>query len=76
MMANAGRDVIFWKRWPWLNIKWYDSNNSFIREDGAYGTLTTIVNQVDGIQYALDSINNLHASDTKIYESHYAMTQE
>ena len=61
----------------WLNIKWYDGiKPDPIREDGAYGVVTTIVNPVDGNQYGVNSIMDLHDPNTRIYEAHYAMTKE
>jgi len=54
----------------WLNIKWYDANNTLLREDGAYGVVTT----VNGTP--VKSILNLADPNTKIYEAHYGMTQE
>jgi hypothetical protein len=60
----------------WLNIKWYDSNNQLIREDGQYGPVVTITNPVDGSLYEVNSIMDLHDPNTKIYEAHYAMTKE
>jgi hypothetical protein len=61
----------------WLNIKWYDSNNTLLREDGAYGGLgATFTNPVDGTQFEPKSILDLHAPNTKIYEVHPAITQD
>jgi len=60
----------------WLNIKWYDINDALIREDGAYGPVTTITNPVDGASYAVNSILDLHDPNTKVYEAHYGLTQE
>lgn len=57
----------------WLNIKWYDDSNSLRREDGAYGEITTSIN---GVPTQVKTILNLDDSNTKIYEAHYAMTQE
>jgi hypothetical protein len=57
----------------WLNIKWYDSENRKLREDGEYGPLNVTV---DGASYAVQTILNLDDPNTKIYEAHYAMTQE
>ncbi|MGD8596287.1 MAG: fibronectin type III domain-containing protein [Anaerolineae bacterium] len=57
----------------WLNIKWYDSNNSLIREDGAYGPIEVVL---DGESISVNTILNLHDPNTKIYEAHYGMTQE
>ncbi len=61
----------------WLNIKWYDGiNPDPIWEDGAYGNVATVTNPVDGMQYDVNSIIDLYGPNTKIYEAHYAMTQE
>jgi hypothetical protein len=60
----------------WLNIKWYDRNQNLLREDGAYGQVATITNPMDGQQYGVNSILNLNDPNTKIYETHYAMTKE
>lgn len=57
----------------WLNIKWYDSSNSLLREDGAYGPLTV---NIDGVPTPIQTILDLNGPNTKIYEAHYAMTQE
>ncbi|MGD8793983.1 MAG: hypothetical protein PVF47_15635 [Anaerolineae bacterium] len=57
----------------WLNIKWYDSSNTLLREDGAYGPLAVTV---PGVPANVDSILDLSDPNTKIYEAHYGMTQE
>ena len=57
----------------WLNIKWKDSNDNLIQEDGAYGTMTVYIN---GTATPVKTILNLEDPNTKIYEAHYAMTQE
>ncbi len=54
----------------WLNIKWYDANNTLLREDGKYD----VVASINGAQ--VKSIVNLSDPNTKIYEAHYGMTQE
>ncbi len=54
----------------WLNIKWYDSNQTLLREDGKYD----VVASVNGVP--VKSIVDLHGTNTKIYEAHYGMTQE
>lgn len=54
----------------WLNVKWYDTNNSLLREDGKYD----VVASVNGTP--VKSIVNLADPNTKIYEAHYGMTQE
>lgn len=54
----------------WLNVKWYDSTNTLLREDGKYD----IVTSVNGT--SVKSIVDLNDPNTKIYEAHYGMTQE
>lgn len=67
----------------WLNIKWYDLNNALLREDGKYGPLfdasgnpVKVTNPATGTQVHVESILNLDDPNAKIYEAHYAMTQE
>lgn len=55
----------------WLNIKWYDSNNVLVQEEGAYGTVDVLI---DGVQTSVETI--LDPEHTRIYEAHYGMTQE
>jgi hypothetical protein len=57
----------------WLNIKWYDSTNGLVREDGAYGDLVVTL---DGAPKTVKTIKNLEDPNIRIYEAHYAMTQE
>jgi hypothetical protein len=54
----------------WLNVKWYDTANTLLREDGKYD----VVASVNGTP--VKSIANLDDPNTKIYEAHYGMTQE
>jgi hypothetical protein len=68
----------------WLNIKWYDSEDNLLREDGAYGPLVdgngdpvTVTNPADGlVDIQVESIMDLHDPNARIYEAHYAMTSE
>jgi hypothetical protein len=67
----------------WLNIKWYDSAGTLIREDGAYGPLTdsndvevTVPNPAGGPDVQVESILDLNDPNTKIYEAHMGMTKE
>jgi len=61
----------------WLNIKWYDSNNVLVREDGEYGPIgVTIPNPAGGPDVEVESIIDLHDPNTRVYEAHYAMTKE
>jgi hypothetical protein len=54
----------------WLNVKWYDSSNILLREDGKYG----VVASVNGTP--VKSIVDLNDPNTRIYEAHYGLTQE
>ncbi|KPJ51820.1 hypothetical protein AMJ39_09225 [candidate division TA06 bacterium DG_24] len=55
----------------WLNVKWYDTNNVLLREDGEYGPIGVWMSGVE-----VESILDLEDPNTEIYEAHYAMTQE
>ncbi len=57
----------------WLNVKWYDSGGALLREDGRYGALTVTI---AGQPQVVNTILNPADPNTKIYEAHYAMTQE
>jgi hypothetical protein len=54
----------------WLNIKWYDDNNTLLREDGQYD----VVASVNGTP--VWSIVDLTDPNTRIYQALYGMTQE
>ena len=67
----------------WLNIKWYDDNNNLLREDGEYGYIkdesdanVQVLNPADGSLVNVESIVDLDDPNTRIYQAHYAMTQE
>jgi hypothetical protein len=67
----------------WLNIKWYDSNNNLIREDGAYGPLVDITgnpvmvrNPANDQMVQVESILDLHGRNTKIYEAKPGISKE
>jgi hypothetical protein len=57
----------------WLNIKWYDDVGAPLREDGEYGWLTV---DIDGSATEIRTILNPADPNTKIYEAHYAITQD
>ncbi len=57
----------------WLNVKWYDSAHTLLREDGAYGALTA---DIGGTPTQVKTILDLDDPNTKIYEAHYGLTQE
>ena len=56
----------------WLNIKWYDTNDVLLREDGEYGPLNGVI--ANGI--TVKSILDLSGTNTRIWEAHMGMTQE
>ncbi len=61
----------------WLNIIWYDGSNMLLREDGAYGPIgASIPNPAGGPDVQVESIVDLNDPNTKIYETHYAITKE
>lgn len=67
----------------WLNMKWYDAQETLLREDGAYGPLTnggnpvTVLDPADGAtQVQVRSLQDLHDPNTRIYEAHYGITRE
>lgn len=65
----------------WLNIKWYDLNGDLIREDGEYGPLPGVsatYTATDGTTttFTPESLLDLDGTNTRIYEAHYAMTQD
>ena len=55
----------------WLNISWFDSAGSLLREDGAYGTIGL---NVEGFE--VESIQNLNDPYLHIYQAHMGMTSE
>jgi hypothetical protein len=55
----------------WLNIKWYDSSDALLREDGEYGGIEVFI---DGVE--VESILDLEGTNTKIYEAHGAITRQ
>lgn len=57
----------------WLNIKWYDSNNRLVREDGAYGDMEV---ELDGRTQTVRTLLDLEGANTRIYEAHGALSQE
>lgn len=57
----------------WLRTRWHDALGGLLREDGAYGSLTVTI---DSLQVNVDTILDLHDPNARIYEAHFAMTQE
>ena len=60
----------------WLNIRWYDANDDLLREDGAWGKVAEVVNPADNQRVSVESLLDLNDPNTRVYEAHYAMTQE
>ncbi|MBN2383789.1 hypothetical protein JXQ70_13015 [bacterium] len=58
----------------WLNIKWYDPENILLAENGGYGPLGNIVQDLTGTPFDVQSV--LDPSSTKIYEAQPGMTRE
>jgi hypothetical protein len=54
----------------WINVKWYGVGGALLREDGRYD----VVASLNGTP--VKSIVNLSDPNTRIYETHYGMTQE
>ncbi len=57
----------------WVNVKWFDGSGRMLREDGAYGLMEVLI---DGVPRQVESILDLQGGQTKIYEAHFALTQE
>jgi len=57
----------------WLRTRWYDASENLLREDGAYGPLAVTI---DGQPADVDTILDLDDPNTRIYEAHFAITQE
>jgi hypothetical protein len=60
-------------RRAWLNVRWYDDAELLLREDGAYGDVAV---KLQGQPLMVRSLLQLDPPDTRIYEAHYAVTQE
>jgi hypothetical protein len=57
----------------WVRARWYDDDNNLLREDGEYGSLSVTL---DGSPRQIKTILDLSDPYTRVYEAHYAMTQE
>jgi hypothetical protein len=57
----------------WLNIKWYDSGDVLIKEDGGYGPIGRTVTDNDGTLHQVESILDL--ANTVIYEAEPGMDE-
>ncbi|MFO0984199.1 MAG: IPT/TIG domain-containing protein [Planctomycetota bacterium] len=57
----------------WLHVKWYDLGGALVREDGAYGGLTVML---DGAPLNVDTLLDPDDPHTRIYETRYGLSQE
>jgi len=57
----------------WLRVTWRDAQGALLRQDGAYGSMTVTL---DGQPRRVETLLDLAGTNTRIYEAHYAMTQE
>ncbi|MFK5955514.1 MAG: hypothetical protein QM477_03615 [Planctomycetota bacterium] len=57
----------------WLNIKWYNTANQLVREDGEYGNIAVTIGTRAGL---VQSLTNLNDPNTRIYQVEPGMTQE
>lgn len=57
----------------WLHVTWRSTSGIVLREDGRYGPLTV---NIGGTWTTVNTILDLNDPHTRIYEAHYAMTQE
>jgi len=57
----------------WINVKWYGPSGNLLAEDGEYGWLDVFI---QGKAMKVRTILSPDDPYTKIYEAHYAMTQE
>jgi hypothetical protein len=58
----------------WIRAVWRDAGGNTLREDGGYGTVTTVT--VGGTTTAVSSILAPDDPETRIYQVHMGMTQE
>jgi hypothetical protein len=57
----------------WLNVKWYDSGQNLVREEGAYGTIGRTAPDLAGVQHSVQSL--LDPDGTVVYEAGMGMDQ-
>lgn len=57
----------------WLRLRWRDAPGNLLREDGAYGPRTVTL---QGQPLVVQTLADLHAPNTRLYEAVYGMTQE
>ena len=57
----------------WLHTRWYDASNQLVREDGAYGPISTTIN---GQPATVETLLDLNDPNTRIYQSLNGLTQQ
>lgn len=57
----------------WINVRWYDSGNTLVKEDGAYGTIGRTAPDLAGTQLPVQSLLDLEG--TVVYEAGNGMDQ-
>jgi len=57
----------------WLQVHWLDEAGATLRVDGDYGTMTV---QHQGQPLQVETLLDLAASNTRVYEAKYGMTRE
>jgi hypothetical protein len=57
----------------WLNVRWFGDGGALLREDGAYGPMTVLV---DGAPRTVETLLDLDDPHTRIYEAHYGISRE
>jgi len=60
----------------WLRIEWRDASDQTIDVYGDYGSLTVDLDHDGQVDNTVETILDLSGTNTKIYEAHYAMTQD
>jgi hypothetical protein len=60
-------------RRAWLNVRWHDGLGNLLREDGAYGDVAV---ELQGQPLLVRTLLQVDPPDTRVYEAHYAVTQE
>jgi hypothetical protein len=57
----------------WLHVRWYGPGAVLLREDGAYGPMTVLI---DGVPRTVETLLDLDDPHGRVYEAHYAIRRE
>jgi hypothetical protein len=57
----------------WINVRWYDSGNNLVKEDGAYGDIGRTATDLNGVARQVQSL--LDPEHTVVYEAGMGMDQ-